>query len=979
MKNLFFSILFLIPLFALTQQNSILSNGEWYKISVEESGIYKLSYDDLQSYGIDVSNIDPQKLCLYGNPAGMLSESLEADNFTDLQQMAIKVIGEEDGVFNVDDYILFYGQSPDVWKFDEANSEFHFVKNIYSEKTHYFLSVGDEFGLRIQPEESTTLEATATPLYYDLLIAHEMELVNPGKSGKMWLGEDFTESNTMSFNLNTNNTVLSNNNYFNVVLASKSTEAQIMEIKIDGESFKSLEMQRSPSFAWDYRFERFDSLCTAGEENTELTFTYSQSNDSATAWIDRFELRMKMNKSLFGNQMPFRTIENVGSGEITQFTLESDSPENVNVWNISDPLNVKQEILTLESNQLSFCLPTESLKEFLAFDGESYFSAEFIDEVTNQNLHNINPPDFLIVTHPDFADAANQLAAFHSFEDNMLTEVVSVYDIYNEFSSGSQDITAIRNFIKYLREKSGSDNKPEYLLLFGDASYDYLNRVENNTNFVPTFETLESARVTMSYASDQYFGLNSMEDEGQTQVAVGRIPVSTSAEAISAVNKIELYSSTASLGNWKNEMMFIADDADNNIHLKYSEGLFQDADTNSPVMNFTKCYLDFFDLIQTDEGPRFTEVNEIIANKTNDGVFYVNYMGHGGEKELAFEHVLTIDDLSNWTNSTKMPLWVISSGSVGYFDNPEFVSLGEEIYLKEDGGAIALLTTSRISYMTVINSQNEIIIEKFTDPSRQSDLRFGDLLTLNQGSTMNLNWNLFGDPALKIKFPEFNVNTTTINGILAEDYSDSISPGTPLLLNGQIVSKDDANLQSNFSGNIYLKVFAPKQIRQTLANQESSYVADVVVQDSILVEGTATIVNGEFEISVNLPEEYWEGFGDLKLSYYAENGETDANGFYNEIRYGGEPNAIDENEGPLDLVNVFPTIFTDYLNIDMAEIKNQAVNYRVYDAMGSEVYSMKSTTNNGVERIKIPGLAKGMYILNMEMGIESRNFKVFKH
>jgi hypothetical protein len=979
MKNLFFSVLFLIPLFALAQQNSVFSSGDWHKISVEESGIYKLSYNDLQSFGIDVGNIDPQNLSLYGNPAGMLSESMEDPYFTDLQQMAIKVFGEEDGVFNVDDYVLFYGQSPDVWKFDEEDSEFHFVKNIYSEKTHYFLNVGEESGLRIQPEESTTLDPTATPLYYDLLISHEMELVNPGKSGKIWLGEDFVESNIMSFNLNTNNTILSNDNKFNVVLAAKNSEAQTMEIQINGESFKNLKIPTSPSYSWDYRFARFDSLCTAGGENTELTFIYTQPNDSAKAWIDRFELRMKMNKSLFGNQMPFRCIENVGSGEITHFTLESDSPENVIVWNISDPLSVKQETLTLESNQLSFRLPTESLKEFIAFDGESYLSAEFVEELENQNLHNINPPDFLIVTHPDFVDAANQLAAFHSFEDNMQTLVASVDDIYNEFSSGSQDITAIRNFVKYLREKSGSDNKPEYLLLFGDASYDYLNRVENNTNFVPTFESLESAGLTTSYASDQYFGLNSMEDQGENQVSVGRIPVKTIYEANFAVNKIESYSSSASLGNWKNEMMFIADDGDNNLHLKTSEDLVQEADTNRPVMNFTKCYFDFFELIQTENGPRYPEVNENITSKTNDGVFYVNYTGHGSEEGLAFEKVLLKDDLNSWTNTNKLPLWVIASCAVGYFDNPEFGSIGEEIYLKENGGAIALIANSRMSFAAANSVLNKGIIEKFTNQSLQNDLRFGDLLKPELFSVNFLIWNLFGDPALKIKLPEFNVNTTTINGILADDYSDSISPGTSLLLNGQIVNKDDANLQSNFNGNIYLKVFAPQQIRQTLANNEGSFVTDVVVQDSILVEGTAIVVNGEFEISVNLPEEYWEGYGNLKMSYYAENGETDANGFYNEIRYGGEPNAIDENDKILDLVMVFPTVFSDNINVEIPSMENKIVTYRIYNSMGAEVYSVKSSTSIRTQKIIIPSLAKGMYVLNMDTGIESRNFKIFKN
>ncbi len=978
MKKYAFTLFIIIPFIAFTQQNSILSSGDWYKIAVEETGIYKVTYNDLESYGIDVDNIDPRNLALFGNPAGMLSESLDEDYYTDIKSIAIQVIGEDDGVFDPQDYILFFGQNPNVLVYDELTNRFHNITNIYTKQTHYFLTVGTEVGKRIQIEQSTTLDPTATPWYYNFLISHESELVNPGKTGKIWLGEDFSETDTLNYHFDYRNTVYNDSNYFKTVLAVNCTEESYFTIIINGEFYCTINANSTNNLNY-YRAIQFDSLCTVGNLETEITFIYHKPNDSAQAWIDYFEMEMKILLTfVFEDQISYRTTENVGVGEITRYSISHNTPEDVTVWNVTDPLNVLKEELTLNSGSVSYRLPTDSLLEFHAFNGNSFYSAEFVGQVENQNLHGIAPPDFLIVAHSLFLDAANQLAYFHNSEDDLFTTVVTIDDIYNEFSSGSQDITAIRNFVKYLREKSGNESKPNYLLLFGDASYDYLDRVANNTNFVPTFESLQSSNAVSSFATDQYFGLNNMNTGGEMQVAVGRIPVTTMEEANNVLDKIQTYNSTNALGTWTNEMMFIADDGDNNLHMNHEEVLTQITEDNAPEMNINKCYLDFFELVQTNEGPRYPEVNETITNKTNDGVFYVNYTGHGSAEQLASERILSKDDLITWTNHNNLPLWVIASGEVAYFDNPDFTSLGESVFLEDEAGAIALIGTTRAAYAHANFAFNQGIVEKLIDNTLQSNLRFGDLMMHSVISQEFLKWTLLGDPALKIHFPEFNVSTITLNGIDIEEYTDTIAPGKLLTFQGQINNKEDGSLQSGFNGTVYLKVFAPKYLRATLGNQGSP-VMEFEVQDSILAEGTATVDLGEFEIQVSLPANYYEGFGKLKLSWYAKNGITDANGYYDQLIFGGDPDAVDEGNEFLDQVKVYPTIFTDYLNIELPQTEYKSVVYRVYNTMGTEIYSTKSESVVGSEKIYIPGLVTGMYVLNINIDNSSRNFKVIKH
>lgn len=950
MKKHVITLFIIFPLIAFTQQNSILSTGDWYKIAVEETGIYKVTYDDLESYGIDIDNIDPRYLALYGNPAGMLPESSDDYYYTDIQPIAIQVVGEEDGVFDPEDYILFFGQEPNIWKHNEQTNLFHHITNIYTRKTHYFLTIGIETGKRIQLEQSTTLDLTANIESFDLLIIHELELVNLRKSGKVWLGEDFSDTDSIIFQLDTDNTYFSDSNYFKIALAVNCTEESQFSIKINGELYSTLNVVGS-------RTIQFDSVCSAGGSDTEITFIYHKPNDSAQAWIDYFEMEFKMFTALLhGDHMSYRTAENVGPGEISDFSLWYENPEDITIWNVTDPVNVKEEELAMSSSHVSYRLPTDSLLEFHVFNGNSFYSAEFAGQIENQNLHGITPPDLLIVTHPAFLVEALQLANFHILEDELSTEVVTTENIYNEFSSGSQDITAIRNFAMYLLEKSGSDSKPNYLLLFGDASYDYLDRIENNTNFVPTFETQESFNPVTSFATDQYFGFDEMNNTGEMQFAVGRIPVSSTEEATIVLNKIQNYYSTNALGNWTNEMMFIADDGDSNHHLNDVEYLNQIVDANTPEMNINKCYLDFFELVQTNEGPRYPEVNETITNKMNDGVFYVNYTGHGGAEQLAFERVLSKDDLLDWTNSHKLPLWVIASVEVAKYDNPDYTSLGESIFLEDGAGAIALISTTRATFAGANLSLNLRILEKLTDHTTQNKLRFGDLMMHTWGTQNDLKWVLLGDPALKVHFPEFNVNTTTLDGINIDEYMDTISPGKLLTFQGQIISKEDGNLQSDFYGTVYLKIFAPEYLRSTIGNQGNPIV-DIVVQDSILVEGSAAVNLGEFEILVQLPANYHEGFGNLKLSWYAENGLTDANGYYDQLIFGGEPDAIAEGNEILDQIVVYPTIFTDHLNIELPNNIDKDITYRVYNSIGTEIYSVKSEMAFGEEKIYFPDLA----------------------
>lgn len=205
---------------------------------------------------------------------------------------------------------------------------------------------------------------------------------------------------------------------------------------------------------------------------------------------------------LSGSQLIFSSFESLQENE-SKFSIENAS--NAIVWEITNPIQVSKQATNTDNSSLNFNATTDVLKQFIVFTANNLASPTSLGKVENQNLHGMNEvPTMLIVTHSDFLEVAQDFADYKSNEKGILTKVVTVDQIYNEFSSGAQDITAIRDMAKMLHDRS-ADFK--YLLLFGDASYDYKSRIKENTNYVPTYQAYESMNDIKTYASDDYLSL----------------------------------------------------------------------------------------------------------------------------------------------------------------------------------------------------------------------------------------------------------------------------------------------------------------------------------------------------------------------------------------------------------------------------------------------------------------------------------------
>ena len=613
----------------------------------------------------------------------------------------------------------------------------------------------------------------------------------------------------------------------------------------------------------------FENIISPSSDNIQLTLNFSSSSPSAKGWIDYIEINTLRDLKMFGSQMSFRSLASVQSNSISEFQL-SNTNSLTRIWDITQALNPRYILGQSSASGLSFKIPTDTLRQFIAFNG-GYLSANLLGKVDNQDLHSLRNIDYLIVSHPIFLEQANRLANFHESQ-GLNVEVVSPQQIYNEFSSGSQDVTAIRDFAKMLYDQ---DHPLRYLLLFGDASYDPKNRLSNNTNYIVSYQSSNSTNELYSYVSDDYFALLDEEESIFSSavsipfldIGVGRFPVKTIEEAKNAVDKVIAYSSLESYGDWRLNMCFVGDDNDEveTVHSLQAEQLADYIASNHPEMNVDKIYLDAYQQESSTGGQRCESANNAISEAINKGMFVVNYNGHGGELGWAHERILEIDDINAWNNEYKLPLFMTATCEFSRYDDPERVSAGEQVFLKENGGAIALLTTSRVVFTGSNLDLNTSFLENLFPQENESFPRLGDVLirtknnVVDVSNTNHRNFTLLGDPALQLAYPQYDIILT--------DVQDSAKALGLVTISGEI--QHNGLKLNNFNGLVYPKVYDKRRDFQTLGQDESpEFVFDL--QKNLLFKGKSSVENGNFSFSFIVPKDINYDFGNAKISLYAK-------------------------------------------------------------------------------------------------------------
>ncbi len=885
-----FTILFTYIGFA---QSSVLSTGKWYKVGVTESGIFKLDRSDFLDMGINVDAVDPSSVKIYGNAVkGILPQANSVSRPSDLVENAILVQGENDGSFDAQDHILFYAVGPDENTWTETGLRYE--KNIYSDTAYYFINVSGDTGKRISDKanlEGTGVEITS----YSDFIVREEDINNILNSGRGWYGELYSSGEIQTFNHAVENLTSDLQLILNGI--GQSSSDNIFSVTSNGNEIGVLTIDSIPSGSGTtYSIKANQAIDTFSIDQTadlDLQLAYEANSATGRGFLNYYLLLFKRSLRFQNAEMDFRTMEHVGS--LIKFRIENAS--GITIWDVTDPTNVSEQLYDTSGNSINFQSQSSQVEEFVAFSGSDFPAPFLFEQVSNQNIRSDTQLDGIIVSHPDFYDEAERLALFHSQHGGLRVEVVSPVQIYNEFSSGRQDVTAIRDYVRHVYNTGGT---LKYLLLFGDSSFDYKYRRSQNTNFVPTYESRESFHPIFSYSSDDFYGfledgegdwMESVNGDHTLEIGIGRLPAKTKIEAETLVDKIIYYStSPRTLGKWRNEIAYLADDGDANIHACHAEKLSKLIDTTHAQYNIDKLLLDAFDQEAGASAEFSPSATKALKSKVKNGAFAIDFIGHGNESLWTEEEVLTKSLIRRFTNIDKMPIFVTATCEFGRHDDPGLVSGAEELLLNDNGGAIALLTTSRPVFAST-NFELNLAFHKNIFKKKNGEFqRLGDIIraTKNEGlhGPVNRNFTLLGDPMLMPAYPKLDIQ---INELLVD--LDTLSALEEVTFTGSVQS--NGAVSSGFNGRMAVSVFDIEQSLKTKGHvktkgQESTPFV-YTLRNNALFQGESSVTNGIFSFTFVVPKNISYQFKNGKISLYAwdEERNIDASGASSQFILGG--------------------------------------------------------------------------------------------
>jgi peptidase C25-like protein len=921
------------PINAYSQSTSVLKEGKWVKMHFESSGIYKIDFSLLSAMGFDPNELDPRNLSVYGNKGGMLPQSNASARSLDLDENSIYVFGESDGVFNLDDYLLFYVDEVNTRSFNTFDNSFSVEKNVYSDELYYFVTLKSSNGKRVS--ENANLEGDFPIIdIYNNIIYHEADLFNILGSGRKWFGERFDNQNENVFDLEVNNVAPGLEVSLMVSAMAQSFNSSSMDLSLNDQEVGELSFSPIPNARYTVKgSETTKSFLFSSDQITpssKLKFVFNRNgSSSAIAYLNNFLLDIPSKTILENDQLSFRSIASL-QNPISQFHLENLLNES-KVWNVSNPVHPRNQEINLINDLGTFGDFSNDLQEYVLFNPSQVNLVDSYEAIENQNLHEISTPEFLIITTGLFQQSALRLADFRRINDGLSSEVINVNKIYNEFSSGRQDISAIRDFIRHLYLK---DNQLKNVLFLGRGSYDFKDRVPNNTNYVPTYESRNSLDPLKTYSSDDFFGfLDESEGDWAESIAgdhildigIGRIPVKTTAEAEIAVSKIIDYQSAEqTLGDWRSKVVFVADDGDFNIHQRDANNLATMVDTSYVEFEVQKLFLDAYEQEQKPNGEFSPKAKEALQNYIEDGTLILNFTGHGAETGWMQEQILDLALIDDLSNEFKLPLFVTATCEFGRNDDPAIVSGAEKIMLKNEGGAIALITTARPVFSSTNYTLNEALYETVLKKENGLYPTLGDVIRYTKNNSLNgssnRNFILLGDPSMRLAYPSKEIVIQSING---KEINPSVMDTLNALENVEITGQiENGGLKDeSFNGTVSLVLKDKSTVSQTFGTD--SPVFEFEESTSVLFNGTATVNNGAFSIDFVIPRNIQYNWGTGKIKMYAtpSKGLTDAIGAKNDIIIGGT--------SQVSSVDNTPPVIIPFLNDTLSQmpfsVKSDAV------------------------------------------------------
>ncbi len=875
--------------------NSVLSSGSWYRFYVDKSGVFKLTKNFLNSLGVNTNSVDPRTIKVYGNGGAMLPLLNSEPYPIDLTENAIKFIGEDDGVFNNNDFILFYAEGTNGYSADSNTNH-----NVFTDKSYYYVNVSSGAGKRMQNMSQPAMPATYMIDTFQDYQFHEVDEINIVRVGRRWFGERFDIENQKKFEFKFPNLITTEPAHVKVYAASTSEVPTSMQIKVNTNVVANLGFVpiATPILADGKFYNNNNVMLGSSDVTVELNYNNS-GNPTSHGYLDYISIEATRKLAFDGKQLIFKNSKVAKTPGIVEYNM-SNAASVSEIWDISDKYDVTHVVNTGGNSTLNFKSVSGIPKKYLAVTTSDYYEPlrDSKTSVSNQNIKGtifkdeqgqFKDVDYIIISPNNLVSQAERLAQINRDQNNLNVKVVTLNEIYTEFSSGNQDVAAIRNLVRYVyHNASAPDKRLKYLCLFGDASFDYKDRIPNNTNIVPSWHSVDSFSLTNAFISDDFYGMmdpneGDMRTSDKLDIAVGRILAETPQRAKEMVDKIALYYQDESYGSWRNNVVVISDDVDKaweSILQETTDEIGRNITAEKPFLNVVKVHSDAFQQEASASGERYPAVNKVIKDAIEVGALVVNYFGHGGEDGLASERIFDKNDSQEIRNICKFSCFVTVTCEYTRFDNPYRPTAGEYTYWNPDGGAIALISTTRQIFVTTgitFNMKLQEYLFGFGSndyPSMAESLRLTKTDPAIAGIQQRRLVFFIGDPAMRLAFAKPNIQLTKINDVPLGQTNDTLKALSKVKMSGQVLDPS-GNLMTGYNGVLTATIFDKNIERQTLGNNGVTQNGQLIKMDFTtlgekLFIGQATVKNGVFDFEFVVPRDIGVPVGKGKVSFYAK-------------------------------------------------------------------------------------------------------------
>lgn len=895
-----------------TCTNSLLSSGRWAKIRVNTTGVFKITNAELRRLGFS----RPELVRIFGYGGYLLSRRFSEHPAVDLPEVPLH---------RLSDGLLFYARGTVSWMPDTRNTYFVRQRNFYSDEGYYFLTDRQDIPIQeievLPSSESTSANRLTTFNDYALHERDEYSWANTGRD--LYEEYNYAAGNSRNYTLHLPGIISEGTGWLTTVFAARSIgSATAYSVSVNGSLQGNATLSSISSDNQYYTRATSATINTSWRgskaENTIITIAHDRPS-GVSGRLDYIALNYTRSLHLNTSYLNFRSLASIDRE--STFVLSGATASTI-IWDVTDPAAIRKIEGRFADGTYTFTIPAGELREFVALNPTSvtgFESIESVGAIPNQNLHSLSATDMIIIS-PDRTELitqAERLAQAHRDRDGLSATVLTAPQVYHEFSSGTPDATAYRRLMKMLYDRFPAEaQRPKYLLLFGDCSYD--NRMLTSSwrtsrpdGYLLSYQSENSIEETTSYVTDDYFGfLDDEEGDNLTaamlDIGIGRFPVRTAAEAKAAVDKTIAYMENKNAGPWKHTVCYVSDDGDNNLHISQTEMLAAYTERNYPSLLVNRIYADAFRRQASATGETYPDATKRLLQMFDKGMLVVNYTGHGSTDAWAAERLLTTNDILQMT-SPRLPLWITATCDFTRFDDIQ-TSAGEEAFLNPRGGAIALLTTSRVVYASQNSALNQAFLRHIFSRPQGKRLRLGDIMRLSKcdaalaNDRNKLNFTLIGDPALTLAYPDYQVQVDEFAGLNVSAESDiypQVKAGSKITVKGRILTPE-GTLAEDFNGTVHPTVLDSQEQVTTLNNRgEGAYT--YTERSKTLFAGSDSVRQGHFEFTFPVPLDinYSDEEGMLNLYALDATRATEAGGYFDRFLVGGTADDIDSDaEGP---------------------------------------------------------------------------------